>query len=210
MAGRLGDPTQMQGTAALNAEDTKKLAAWCAAARPPPATAGSTVTSQRTLPINLLLASAGDVTSTQESDANDATPEAENTAVSANGLRGLDFFDSVTYDSLGDWVPTAGLVPANLAHSIALLRGAICKDMLEARGTSDTVTEARAGKLLTFLDRLLFFQEPRTRGGKRNRGTATQSRVLATRVRMAWNGVGLFMEGHGVGHGKQFCKRTCT
>jgi len=48
-------------------------------------------------------------------------------------LKNMSWWDGVSYNSLERWVPTVGKVPADVHHGLALLRGAICRDMRLAR-----------------------------------------------------------------------------
>ena len=88
-------------------------------------------------------------------DADDPLPEDD---VDGNGvpseptLKNMSWWDGVSYNSLERWVPTVGKVPADVHHGLALLRGAVCRDMRLAREGGDVDGERRAGKLLTFLD----------------------------------------------------------
>ena len=54
-------------------------------------------------------------------------------------LQNLEWWDGISYDSLSEWVPTVGKVPADLHHGLALLRGAICREMRLARESGNQV-----------------------------------------------------------------------
>ena len=81
--------------------------------------------------------------------------------------------------------PTFGRVPKDVHHGLALLRGAVCREMRETRERGDTVGEARAGKLLTYLDRLVLHAPRSRRGGKHHQGLG---KVITARLRLAWRG----------------------
>ena len=100
-------------------------------------------------------------------------------------LPNLEWWDSVAYDQLSSWVPTLGKVPKDIHHGLALFRGAVCREIREARSRGDAVGEARAWKLLTFGDRFLLCAPPSTRGGAQHSGIAG---VVTARLRLAWHG----------------------
>ena len=122
-------------------------------------------------------------------DADDPLPEDD---VDGNGvpseptLKNMSWWDGVSYNSLERWVPTVGKVPADVHHGLALLRGAVCRDMRLAREGGDVDGERRAGKLLTFLDRLILHAPRSNRGGKGH--NKTLSTVVSSRLRLAWQG----------------------
>ena len=41
----------------------------------------------------------------------------------------LDWFDSVSYEALRDWVPTMGTVPKGAVHAVARLKGAVLQGL---------------------------------------------------------------------------------
>ena len=99
-------------------------------------------------------------------------------------LRNMAWWDSVSYGALEQWVPTMGRVPKDTLHELGLLKGAVCKQLREAHAAGDTQAQARAEKLLTFMDRLVVHSPRSTRGGKRK----TLSKTICSRVRLAWAG----------------------
>ena len=105
-----------------------------------------------------------------------------------DGVSNMEWWDSISYDSLGTWVPTILSFPAEVEHGLALLRGAVAKAILEARAAGDVVGEKRACKLLTFFDRLLLFKPSRVRGGRKQHNQGGLSQVLTRRIRLARRG----------------------
>ena len=101
-------------------------------------------------------------------------------------LPNLEWWDSVTYEDLTTWVPTVGKYPQEVDHGVAGLRGAVAKHMRHAQERGDAVTVARAGKLFTFLDRLIFCVPVSKRGGKKQ--TSALSNHITNRLRLAWRG----------------------
>lgn len=91
----------------------------------------------------------------------------------------------MTYDALQHWVPTLGRVARSTHHDLALLRGAVCRAMRQARARGDGPAGARAEKLLTFLDRLVLHTPRSNRGGKDHHNL---DKVISARVRFAWAG----------------------
>ena len=107
-------------------------------------------------------------------------------SVANDTLCNMSWWDTISYDALGNWVPTLGRVPKDVHHGLALLRGAVCKEIRLARISGDNVAEDRAWKLLTFLDRVILCAPLTTRGGKsHNTGL---SKVITSRLRLAWKG----------------------
>ena len=45
-------------------------------------------------------------------------------------LQNMEWWDSVTYDELRDWVPTLGNAPKDVHHVLAVPRGTVCKDII--------------------------------------------------------------------------------
>jgi len=76
-------------------------------------------------------------------------------ASAAQSLPHLDWFDSVSYEALRDWVPTMGTVPQGAVHAVARLKGAVLQGGLEAKARGDTQGYICAWKAITFMDRLL-------------------------------------------------------
>ena len=97
-------------------------------------------------------------------------------------LPNMAWWDSVSYDSLQDWVPTMGTVPESSLHAVARLKGALCKAAQEAKAAGDEPGRKRAWKALTFIDRLLF-ASARQKGSGR-----TRADVVTGRIRQAWRG----------------------
>ena len=95
----------------------------------------------------------------------------------------LEWFDSLSYNALQGWVPTAGVVPKGAVHAVAKLKGALLVEEREAKARGDAPGRARAWKAITFIDRLLFGHLPR---GKRGRKGDTRAEVVNARVRPAW------------------------
>ena len=103
-------------------------------------------------------------------------------------IRNMEWWDGISYDELAHWVPTLGVVPRSTHHALGQLRGALLKGMCEARDTGDETSEKRYGKTLTFLDRLILYQQKEHRGGKK-KGKATKlEAVISIRIRAAWAG----------------------
>ena len=100
-------------------------------------------------------------------------------------LRNMAWWDGVGYSELKSWIPTLGRVPKDVHHGLALLRGAVCREMRETKERGDTSGEARAGKLLTYLDRLVLHAPRSRRGGKHHQGLG---KVITARLRLAWRG----------------------
>ena len=100
-------------------------------------------------------------------------------------LRNMAWWDDVGYSELKSWIPTLGRVPKDVHHGLALLRGAVCREMRETRERGDTAGEARAAKLLTYLDRLVLHAPRSRRGGKHHQGLG---KVITARLRLAWRG----------------------
>ncbi len=98
-------------------------------------------------------------------------------------LRNMAWWDSVSYQSLEQWVPTLGRVPRDTLHELALLRGAVCSELRDAFALGDLQAQTRAEKLLTYLDRLVLHSPRSTRGGK-----GRLSKIITGRVRLAWAG----------------------
>ena len=96
----------------------------------------------------------------------------------------MAWWDDVQYDSLADWVPTLGKPPGDTLHDLALLRGAVCKQIYDAHELGDMLAQGRAEKLLTFLDRLVLHSPRATRRGKRK----ALSKTITARLRLAWAG----------------------
>ena len=96
----------------------------------------------------------------------------------------MAWWDDVQYDSLADWVPTLGKPPGDTLHDLALIRGAVCKQIYDAHELGDMLAQGRAEKLLTFLDRLVLHSPRTTRRGKRK----ALSKTITARLRLAWAG----------------------
>ena len=58
-------------------------------------------------------------------------------AAAAETLQNLEWWDRVDYDALGVDVRTVGQIPAELSHSLALLRGAAASAFLVAHDGSN-------------------------------------------------------------------------
>jgi len=114
-------------------------------------------------------------------------------------LCNMEWWDQVSYDSLGTWVPTCGKVPQNMLHAVARVKGTLAKTLNNAATAGDVVLEQRCWKAVTFLDRLLFAQTGARRGGK-GKGGAGLDKVLGSRLRRAWRGdwSGLWAEAYGL------------
>ena len=111
----------------------------------------------------------GDSRPTEDDDLDEYAPSPDPNADSgaaAETLHNLEWWDTVDYDALGVDVRTVGQVPAELSHSLALLRGAAATAFLAAHDAGDGLARARAGKLLTFFDRALLFKPAKVRGGR--------------------------------------------
>jgi hypothetical protein len=127
----------------------------------------------------------GPLAQAEEHYVGDDLPEDNGPALSTDILRNMGWWDSVGYDSLQDWTPTVGKVPKDLHHGLALLRGAVCKEILTASDGNEQLAEERACKLLTFLDRLVLCTPGSKRGGKNREAL---NKVVASRLRSAWRG----------------------
>ncbi len=86
-------------------------------------------------------------------------------------LRNLQWFNNVSYDNFGTWVPTYGKVPREAEHCVAVLRGAFAAKALEAIGAGDATVAGQALKLFTSFGCLLFHQPVCVRVAKNNGGT---------------------------------------
>ena len=75
-------------------------------------------------------------------------------------------------------MPTGGWCPKDSLHDLALLRGAVYKQLRKAW------LLGRAEKLLTFLDRLVL-HSPRASGGGKRQGLG---KLVSARLRLAWAG----------------------
>ena len=123
-----------------------------------------------------------------EADSGEGPDLPEDAAVEgarAGELANLDWWDALSYEDLGQWVPTLGRVPRGVAHEVALLRGAVCTQLRSGQVSGDLVSQRRAEKLLTFLDRLLLHSPRSVRGGKRK---GKLDKVVSGRIRLAWAG----------------------
>ena len=109
--------------------------------------------------------------------------DAEAGGASGSALCNLAWWDSVSYESLAQWVPTLGRVPRDTLHELGLLRGAVCSELRDAYALGDLQAQTRAEKLLTYLDRLVLHSPRSTRGGK-----GQLSKIITGRVRLAWAG----------------------
>ena len=75
-------------------------------------------------------------------------------------VRHMEWWDTVSYDDLVFWTPTAGAVPKGCLHSVARLKGSILSRGLAAKRVGDIQFWGRTWKAITFIDRLLFAQAP--------------------------------------------------
>jgi hypothetical protein len=119
----------------------------------------------------------------------DADPEEDPPELTADtslptfeSLQNFAWWDSVSYDSLQQWVPTMGTAPASTHHAVARLKGAIAKCAYEAKLSGDEEARKQAWKAFSFVDRLLY-ATARSKGSGR-----TNAQVVASRVRQAWRG----------------------
>ena len=93
-------------------------------------------------------------------------------------------WDTVSYTSFDDWIPTMVTVPKSTLHAAARLKGALLAGACEAKENRDVEARARICKALTFIDRLLFAARHKgTKGASR-----TNAQVVTSRLRMAWRG----------------------
>ena len=96
-------------------------------------------------------------------------------------LKNLCWWNTVQWGDLRRWVPTMASVPSSTHHAVARLKRAVLLERLDARDQGEETRCARAWKIITFLDRLLF-SLPRQRGEETNASRVTR------RVREAWRG----------------------
>jgi len=85
--------------------------------------------------------------------------------------------------------PPCGKVPPTMLHAIGRFKGVLCETLLNAKAQGDAVTEGRCWKLLTFADRLLFFQgRSQSRSVGKKGGGGRLQRLVSERLRRAWRG----------------------
>ena len=101
-------------------------------------------------------------------------------------LRNMGFWRSIPWDAQRQQWDRLATIPREPHYPLMQLRGAVAGSA--AAGPKNAPERIAAQKCFYMLDRLLLCKNSQARGGKRNQKGVSNARIIAQRIRMAWEG----------------------